>query len=124
LHPPLLIENNILAEREASFNNRGEETPAETKVYEDEQRDKNNRQQKITIGPPRLTRFEKTRIVGARALQISMGAPLLIEVPKEVTDPIQIALLELEKKALPITIRRRLPDGSYQDIPLKWLELT
>ncbi|HDI53210.1 MAG TPA: DNA-directed RNA polymerase subunit K, partial [Candidatus Bathyarchaeota archaeon] len=70
------------------------------------------------IGPPKLTRFEKARIVGARALQISMGAPVLIEVPKGVKDPIDIALLELEAGVLPITIRRTLPDGTYQDIPL------
>ena len=77
---------------------------------------------KIYIGPPRLTRFEKARIVGARALQIAMGAPILIELSKAPTNPIDIALEELEKGVLPITIRRTLPDGrTYQDIPLKWL---
>lgn len=73
------------------------------------------------IGPPKLTRFEKARIVGARALQISMGAPILIEIPKDSANPISIALQELEAGVLPITIRRTLPDGTYQDIPLKWL---
>ncbi|KYH38470.1 MAG: DNA-directed RNA polymerase subunit K [Candidatus Bathyarchaeota archaeon B23] len=72
----------------------------------------------IRIGPPKLTRFEKARIVGARALQISLGAPVLIEVSEEVRDSIDIALMELEAGVLPITIRRTLPDGSYQDIPL------
>jgi hypothetical protein len=43
---------------------------------------KNADLKKILIGPPKLTRFERARIVGARALQISMGAPLLIEVPE------------------------------------------
>jgi len=77
---------------------------------------------KIHIGPPRLTRFEKARIVGARALQIAMGAPILIELSKAPANPIDIALEELEKGVLPITIRRTLPDGiTYQDIPLKWL---
>ena len=77
---------------------------------------------RIQIGPPRLTRFEKTRIVGARALQISMGAPLMIEIPKNMTNPIEIALKELMEKVLPITIRRKLPDGTYQDIPVQWLD--
>ena len=77
---------------------------------------------RIHIGPPRLTRFEKTRIVGARALQISMGAPLMIEIPKNMTNPIEIALKELMEKVLPITIRRKLPDGAYQDIPVQWLD--
>ena len=77
---------------------------------------------RIQIGPPRLTRFEKTRIVGARALQISMGAPLMIEISKNMTSPIEIALKELMEKVLPITIRRKLPDGAYQDIPVQWLD--
>lgn len=73
------------------------------------------------IGPPKLTRFEKARIVGARALQISMGAPILVDVSEEASSPINIALKELEAGILPMTIRRTLPDGTYQDIPLKWL---
>jgi len=75
----------------------------------------------ILIGPPKLTRFEKARIVGARALQISMGAPILIERPTKITSPIELALKEVELKILPITVRRRLPDDSYQDIPIQWL---
>ena len=73
------------------------------------------------IGPPKLTRFEKARIVGARALQISMGAPTLVEVSEGLSSPIDIALKELEANILPITVRRTLPDGTYKDIPLKWL---
>ncbi len=76
---------------------------------------------KVSIGPPKLTRFEKARIVGARALQIAMGAPVLIVPSKNLSNPIDIALQELEIGILPITIRRTLPDGTYQDIPLKWL---
>lgn len=52
-----------------------------------------------------LTRYEKARIVGARALQISMGAPALIE--SDTNDPIDIALEELKKGVIPITIKRR-----------------
>jgi DNA-directed RNA polymerase I, II, and III subunit RPABC2 len=73
------------------------------------------------VGPPKITRFEKARIVGARALQISMGAPILLEVNEAISNPIDIALEELEVGILPITIRRTLPDGTFQDIPLKWL---
>ena len=74
------------------------------------------------IGPPKLTRFERARIVGARALQIAMGAPLLMEVPKGLTSPIDLALHELDAKILPMTIRRRLPGDYYQDIPIQWLQ--
>jgi DNA-directed RNA polymerase subunit K/omega len=59
--------------------------------------------------------------VGARALQISMGAPILIDSEHGFTGPIDIALKELSTGILPMTIRRTLPDKTYQDIPLKWL---
>ena len=52
------------------------------------------------------TRFEKARIVGARALQISMGAPTLIKLPKDVISPIDIAMLEFNEDAIPITVKR------------------
>jgi DNA-directed RNA polymerase subunit K/omega len=74
------------------------------------------------IGPPKLTRFEKARIVGARALQIAMGAPILLEASDAPASPIDIAIKELNRGILPITIRRTLPDGvTCQDIPIKWL---
>ena len=50
-----------------------------------------------------------------------MGAPILIEVEGYLNSPIDIALQELENGILPITIRRTLPDGTFQDIPLSWL---
>jgi len=75
----------------------------------------------IEIGPPKLTRFEKARVVGARALQVSMGAPVLLELKQERLSPIDVALLELDEGVLPISIRRALPDGTSQNIPLKWL---
>lgn len=59
--------------------------------------------------------------MGARALQISMGAPILMGAEESYPSPIDIALKELEAGILPITIRRTLPDGTFQDIPLKWL---
>jgi len=73
------------------------------------------------IGPRKLTRFEKARVVGARALQISMGAPVLISVQDASKSPIDIALIELEEDVLPISIRRTLPDGTSQTIPLRVL---
>ena len=54
----------------------------------------------------KYTRFEKARIIGARGLQISMGAPVLLKVPDELIDPIDIAMMEFEKGMLPITVRR------------------
>ncbi|MBU4535125.1 MAG: DNA-directed RNA polymerase subunit K [Euryarchaeota archaeon] len=53
----------------------------------------------------KLTRFEKARIIGARALQLSMGATPLVDIPKSL-DPIDIATLELKKKVIPLDIRK------------------
>ncbi len=73
---------------------------------------------KISIGPPTLTRFEKARIMGARALQLSLGAPPFIPIPDTAQTSLDIAMEELEIKAIPITIRRVLPNGDYQNIPI------
>ncbi|HUU78184.1 MAG TPA: DNA-directed RNA polymerase subunit K [candidate division Zixibacteria bacterium] len=75
----------------------------------------------IVIGPDHLTRFERARIIGARGLQISLGAPILTKMGKELSDPIIIAEIELDKNVLPLTISRLLPDGKFQNIPLSWL---
>ncbi|MFX0031662.1 MAG: DNA-directed RNA polymerase subunit K [Candidatus Hodarchaeota archaeon] len=77
----------------------------------------------VKVGPIFLTRYEKARIVGARALQISFGAPILVEKPKNLIDPIKIALLELKSQILPLTIRREFPSGEHQDIPISKLIL-
>lgn len=54
-----------------------------------------------------LTRFEKTRIISARALQIAMGAPVLVKT--DMKDPKEIAKAEFEKNVLPITVKRDVP---------------
>jgi len=77
---------------------------------------------KVTIGPPTLTRFEKARIMGARALQLSMGAPPFIPIPETARTSLDIAMEELEKKVIPIVIRRVLPNGDYQNIPIDYFE--
>ena len=75
----------------------------------------------VKIGPPKLTRFEKARIVGARSLQVAMGAPPFIPLEGGFRGPIEIATAELEEDALPVSIRRSLPNGITQDIPIKAL---
>lgn len=75
----------------------------------------------IKIGPPKLTRFEKARIIGARSLQVAMGAPPFIPLEGAYRGPIEIATTELEEDALPVSIRRALPNGVTQDIPIKAL---
>ncbi|MFL2941159.1 MAG: DNA-directed RNA polymerase subunit K [Marine Group III euryarchaeote CG-Epi4] len=50
------------------------------------------------------SRFEKARVIGARALQISMGAPVDIKVPEGIIDPVIIAQMEYDTDAIPIDI--------------------
>jgi DNA-directed RNA polymerase I, II, and III subunit RPABC2 len=63
---------------------------------------------------PYMTKYERARILGTRALQISMNAPVLVDLEGE-TDPLQIAMKELSQNKIPLVIRRYLPDGSYED---------
>ena len=77
---------------------------------------------KITIGPPTLTRFEKARIMGARALQLSLGAPPFIPIPKNAKYSLDISMEELVQRVIPITIRRVLPNGDYQNIPIDYFD--
>lgn len=73
------------------------------------------------IWPDHLTKYEKSRIIGARALQISMGAPILIESLEKLGNPVEVAEKELEEGILPLTIRRIFPDGEIIDVPLHQL---
>lgn len=72
--------------------------------------------QKVYIGHPdrgtscvvnmKYTRFEKARIIGSRALQISYGAPVLVDYSEKLIDPIDIAMLEYEEDMIPIIVIR------------------
>lgn len=63
---------------------------------------------------PYMTKYERARVLGTRALQIAMCAPVMVELEGE-TDPLQIAMKELKQRKIPIIIRRYLPDGSFED---------
>lgn len=63
---------------------------------------------------PYMTKYERARVLGTRALQISLNAPVLVDIEGE-TDPLQIAMKELAQRKIPLVIRRYLPDGSYED---------
>ncbi|KXS22456.1 RNA polymerase Rpb6 [Gonapodya prolifera JEL478] len=63
---------------------------------------------------PYLTKYERARLLGTRALQISMNAPVMVDLEGE-TDPLDIAQKELQAKKIPLLVRRYLPDGSWED---------
>ena len=62
-----------------------------------------------------LTKFERAKILGERAIQISNGAKVMVKVEKGVWDPMVIAEKELSEKKINYVIRRYLPDGNYED---------
>jgi len=86
----------------------GEETTAGTGITGEQQPNK------VRVTTPYLTKYERARILGTRALQISMNAPVLVPLDGE-TDALQIAIKELSQRKIPLIIRRYLPDGSFED---------
>ena len=69
-----------------------------------------------------LTKYEKARVLGMRSVQISMNAPVSIDTKGE-TDPLMIAIMELEQGKIEMIIRRNLPDGTYEDFEVAELLL-
>ncbi|MEM3658860.1 MAG: DNA-directed RNA polymerase subunit K [Thermoproteota archaeon] len=85
---------------------------------------KNSIEKRIEVSKKRLTKFEKARIIGLRALELSLGAPPLIPVEHSSRlSAAEIATQEVMKKILPLIIGRRMPDGSYVYVPLSDLEI-
>lgn len=66
----------------------------------------------------RLTRFEVARLVGARSLQIALGAPVLVKT-EENFNPIEMSKLEFKSGIIPITIKRKLPNGQEYVVDMK-----
>ena len=107
---------------ELNSNNEGNEYSNQIDVLENDAKledfrttydkmiDKNTQRRTI----PFLTKYEKARIIGKRAMQISKGSPPLVEIG-DLESPIDIAKKELMERKIPFIIRRPLPDGSYED---------
>jgi DNA-directed RNA polymerase subunit K len=80
--------------------------------------------QEEIIGPKKLTRYEKTRIIALRAQQIAAGSPLFLkdeEIPEGEVDPVKLAELELKLGRLPLLIERKKITGESQLIPVNEL---
>uniref|UniRef100_A0A0E0KFX4 Uncharacterized protein n=1 Tax=Oryza punctata TaxID=4537 RepID=A0A0E0KFX4_ORYPU len=93
--------------------NNNEDGPDEVVGAEAEDKDQEKTQRPRKTSKY-MTKYERARILGTRALQISMNAPVMVELEGE-TDPLEIAMKELRARKIPFTIRRYLPDGSYED---------
>ncbi|KAL6611267.1 hypothetical protein ACP70R_022934 [Stipagrostis hirtigluma subsp. patula] len=99
------------AEEEPENNNEDVPDDVEGTEAENKEQEKTPRERKTS---KYMTKYERARILGTRALQISMNAPVMVELEGE-TDPLEIAMKELRARKIPFTIRRYLPDGSYED---------
>lgn len=106
------FNKNLFEDYKFLDNNFENSNKGRNHLYQNIDREISTLDNRITL--PYLTKFEKARILGARSLQISMGAPLLIENKSE-TDALEIAAQEMKNRKIPITIRRYLPNGKYED---------
>ncbi|GLC38430.1 DNA-directed RNA polymerases II, IV and V subunit 6A [Pleodorina starrii] len=114
--PGGMEENMDLGEEPVLDDFAGEphEGEANIDILENQEQHEQGQGQRQRITTRYMTKYEKARVLGTRALQISMNAPVMVELSGE-TDPLEIAMKELREKKVPFTIRRYLPDGSYED---------
>ncbi|RCV41982.1 hypothetical protein SETIT_9G178300v2 [Setaria italica] len=98
---------------EEELENNNEDTPDDVVGAEGEEKEQEKAKSERKTSKY-MTKYERARILGTRALQISMNAPVMVELEGE-TDPLEIAMKELRARKIPFTIRRYLPDGSYED---------
>tara|TARA_X000000950_G_C13834698_1_gene627665 strand:+ start:1104 stop:1328 length:225 start_codon:yes stop_codon:yes gene_type:complete len=69
----------------------------------------------------RLTKFEKVRIIGSRASQISRGAPSTVDITG-MTEPLAIAEKEFRERKCPLVVIRKFPNGKVEKIPVCEME--
>ncbi|XP_074263258.1 DNA-directed RNA polymerases II, IV and V subunit 6A-like [Silene latifolia] len=103
-----------IEEGEEADNALPQEDDLNEPLVEGEERDAEAKEKQQRKTTKYMTKYERARILGTRALQISMNAPVMVELEGE-TDPLEIAMKELRERKIPFTIRRYLPDGSYED---------
>ena len=68
-----------------------------------------------------LTKYEKAKVIGERAIQISNGEEVYIDIPEGIWDPLLIAEIELKQRKIPFIIRRYLPDGEFEEFQVTGL---
>ena len=121
-----IYENEEMSEKEQKEMDRAIEVIKKRQIImqstDHEPAEIKNATDMVTTGPPTLTRFEKARIMGSRALQLSLGAPPFIDFSKNISTSLEIAMEELQQRVIPIVIRRTLPNGDYQNIPIEQFE--
>ncbi len=100
--------------------NNSEEIELRSKIIRDENGFIND---KYHMTVPILTKYEKTRILGLRTMQLNKGASPLIDIPNTVIEGYDIAIMELSAKKIPFVIRRPLPNNTCEYWKVKDLEV-
>lgn len=126
---PEIEEEEDVIDEDADFTERPGEKPVlhirpegDEYIEEiDQEEDVVSKERTEKITTPYMTKYERARILGTRAMQISRNAPVFVELDPSMTDPLVIAGKELREKKIPFIIRRYLPDGSYEDWPISSL---
>ena len=116
-----------MSDTENSFEQQRKSTKSSRKQSKNSQGSRNTNNKESSIGADGnvpvikrecsrfLTKFERARIIGERAIEIENGAQVNIEIDDEITDPLKIAELELKQGKINYKIRRYLPNGNYED---------
>lgn len=104
-------------EDEDEVEEEGEEIEKESEIITDDFKLSENAN-KTKITSKFLTKYERTKVLGARALQISLGSPPMVDIGDE-TEPYNIALLEIRQQVLPYIVRRFLPNGTFEEWKVK-----
>tara|TARA_Y100000385_G_C12875101_1_gene543275 strand:+ start:305 stop:727 length:423 start_codon:yes stop_codon:yes gene_type:complete len=66
------------------------------------------------VTQPRINRFEKAKMLGVRSEMLANGSPALINVPAGMSSTYEIAKLEYNQKKIPLIIKRRLPNKTFE----------
>lgn len=90
-------------------------TNVDGEAVDDAPRIESSRPNRERITSRYMTKYERARVLGTRAMQISRNAPVMVELSAHETDPLVIAEKELRNGKMPFIIRRYLPDGSFED---------
>ncbi|KAK3008620.1 hypothetical protein RJ639_013807 [Escallonia herrerae] len=109
---PMEPEPDEGAEEELEADNNKADDVPDADLADTEERQEQEQRERPRKTSKYMTKYERARILGTRALQISMNAPVMVELEGE-TDPLEIAMKELRQRKIPFTIRRYLPDGRW-----------
>tara|TARA_B100001769_G_C21805025_1_gene438165 strand:+ start:195 stop:608 length:414 start_codon:yes stop_codon:yes gene_type:complete len=99
-------EDDVSCEDEESFM-RQSDIISVNEMYE-----KYSNSKRVT--KPFMTRFEKAKILGVRSEMLANGAPALINVPKGITSTYEITTMEYQQKKIPLIIKRKLPNNTFE----------